>query len=441
MNRETIISCRAVSCLVKKTSASTACKLGLHARQILDSRGNPTIEVEASTPFGVSVGHAPAGASTGTNEAVERRDGGRAYGGKSVLKNVRMVNTNLKKAFGTLPTNPEEIDLKLVKINGEKNVLGGNTTTAVSIACSKSFALREGLPYHEWLAGLAPKVLPVPFFNIINGGMHAGNSLPFQEFMLAPIGASSFSQAVEFGASVYHELKGLLKEKYGFTAVNVGDEGGFAPPITDVRVPLELIMQASQNCGVAGKIGLGIDAAASTFHRSGVYNVQGRLTPSKLCSLYQDLVGSYPIISIEDPFAEDDLHGFSMLTSRIGSKVQVVGDDLLCTNEKLVGVAIDSDACNCMLLKVNQAGTVTRALDAAKAAWGAGWGVMVSHRSGETEDPYISELAVGLGCGQLKSGAPARSERTAKYNQLLRIEESLGGRAKFAGRCFHRPKT
>jgi enolase len=416
-------------------------KLELHARQILDSRGNPTIEVEAHTPNGVSVGQAPSGASTGTHEAVERRDGGKDYDGKAVTKNVQLVNTVLKNEFTRLPQDWRQVDLRLLELNGKANLLGGNTTTAVSIACAKAAALEAGKPFHTWLGGASPLVMPVPFFNIINGGMHAGNSLPFQEFMLCPIGATTFSQAVQYGSEIYHELKGVLKEKYGPTAVNVGDEGGFAPPITDVLTPLDLIVQAAENRGLESKIGLAVDAAASTFYKNGLYHVQKPLNHSQFCKLYADIISSYPVVSLEDPFAEDDLNGFSMLNSQIGSRVQVVGDDILCTNAKLVQMAVDANACNCMLLKVNQAGTLAGSLDAAKLAWENGWGVMVSHRSGETEDPFIAELVVGLGCGQIKSGAPARAERTAKYNQLLRIEESLGSKARYAGRNFHRPKA
>ncbi len=338
--------------------------------------------------------------------------------------------------FTTLPGDWKQVDRALARLNGENNLLGGNTTTAVSIACAQASALREGKAVHRWLRPAGPYVLPVPFFNVINGGEHAGNHLAFQEFMVAPTGAKSFAQALEFGSEIYLELKGLVKEKYGIFAVNVGDEGGFAPPETDVLAPLELIMQAAGNLGLGGKISLAIDSAANSFRRTGGYAVGKTLSTRKLCGLYEEIVGSYPIASLEDPFAEDDLAGFSLLTAEIGKETQGVGDDLLCTNASLVEGAAKARACNCLLLKVNQAGTLLAALDAARTAGRHGWAVMVSHRSGETESPFIAELAVGLGCGQIKSGAPARAERTAKYNQLLRIEETLGNQATYAGRRF-----
>ncbi len=420
--------------------------MDLHARQILDSRGNPTIEIEMKGKNGISIGHAPAGASTGANEAIEKRDGGKSYFGKSVMENVKLVNGELNQKVKQFNGNWQEYEAWIISEN-KNNRLGGNTTTALSIAGSKHYASEKNQPFHQWMHEMyCPNekyILPVPFFNIINGGKHAGNNLAIQEYMLVPTGAESFSQALEYGSEIYHTLKQILAKKYGPTSTNVGDEGGFALPEGDVFKPLELILMAAEQIGLKDKISLAIDAAATSFFADGKYMVSNKqLSTMELAEVYKKMTKDYPIISLEDPFEENDMVGFNHLTSQIGNKVQIVGDDILCTNEHLVQKALDAKACNALLLKVNQAGTVSQSLNASKLAHKNNWSVMVSHRSGETEDPFISELAVGINSRQIKSGAPARAERTAKYNQLLRIEERLAQSDntpfEYAGRNFRK---
>jgi enolase len=328
----------------------------------------------------------------------------------------------------------------LVDLDGthNKEKLGANAILAVSLANARLAAAESGTPLYKHIASLTGNktlALPVPAFNIINGGKHAGNKLDFQEYMLLPVGAKSFSEAMQIGTEVYHELKALLEKQFGKSAINVGDEGGFAPPITCIDEPLDLIADAVQNLGYGKKVAFGIDAAASTFHRNGNYFVEGeQLSAADLLEKYIEMVGAYPIESIEDPFHEDDFGHFAQLTRQIGKRAQIVGDDLLCTNPDRIRIALVQSSCTALLLKPNQIGTLSETLDAARLASDNDWNVMVSHRSGETNDCFIADLAVGLGNGQIKAGAPCRGERLAKYNRLLRIEEELGKKAVYAGR-------
>ncbi|NQV08827.1 phosphopyruvate hydratase, partial [Candidatus Woesearchaeota archaeon] len=322
-----------------------------------------------------------------------------------------------------------------------KSKLGANSILSVSMAVCKASTMHKSVTLYKRISELSKSKIriPVPCFNIINGGVHAGNKLEVQEFMIMPVGAKTFKQAMQIGSEVYWELKKIISKKYGKNSVNVGDEGGFAPPLKNSREALDLIMSALKKTGYLKKTSIGMDCAASEFYKKGKYKIDGKsLTREKLLDYYVQLVKKYPIISIEDPFAEDDFKGFSLITKKLGKKIQIVGDDLLVTNIKRIEKAVKEKACNSLLLKVNQIGTLTEALDAAKLAKKNKWSVMVSHRSGETEDSFIADLAVGIGAGQIKSGAPCRSERLAKYNQLLRIEEELGKRAKYAGKNFRK---
>uniref|UniRef100_A0AAV1U9I3 phosphopyruvate hydratase n=1 Tax=Peronospora matthiolae TaxID=2874970 RepID=A0AAV1U9I3_9STRA len=427
----------------------------IHAREIIDSRGNPTVEVELtlsdrSEIFRASV---PSGASTGIHEAVELRDGGKRYAGKGVQQAVTNVKQLLAPQLqGWDPSHQREIDHLMCELDGTENKskLGANAILGVSLAVAKAGAAVKAVPLYQHFADLIGNpslVLPVPSFNVINGGSHAGNKLAFQEFMLLPTGAESFSEAMAMGCEVYHHLKTVIKQKYGQDATNVGDEGGFAPNIQSNREGVELLMTAINRAGYDGKIGIGMDVASSEFlTKDGKYDLDFKsenstdlLTGEELGQLYTDLATEFPIVSIEDPFDQDDWTHYSAFTKAIGDKVQVVGDDLLCTNPKRIATALDKKACNALLLKVNQIGSVTESIDAVALAQKNGWGVMTSHRSGETEDSYIADLAVGLATGQIKTGAPCRSERLAKYNQLLRIEEALGSDAKYAGKHFRNP--
>ena len=412
------------------------------AREILDSRGTPTVEVIAKTAKHCVRASVPSGASTGVHEAHELRDGGKRYNGKGVQKAVRNVTLIGKKLTGKDPAKQEEIDQIMVNLDGtaNKSKLGANAILAVSLACARLGAKEKGIPLYQHIANVFENnklLLPVPAFNIINGGKHAGNKLDFQEYMLLPVGAKSFSEAYQIGTEVYHELKSILEKQYGKTAVNVGDEGGFAPPLTCIDEPLDKIADAVQNLGYWKKVAFGIDAAASTFHRNQKYHLEGKaLTGYELLEKYVELVGAYPLKSIEDPFHEDDFENFAKLTRQLDRRCQIVGDDLLCTNPDRIRTALVQGSCSALLLKVNQIGTLSEAFDSAKLAIDQKWKVMVSHRSGETTDDFIADLAVGLGTGQIKAGAPCRGERLAKYNQLLRIEEQLGKKAKYAGRVL-----
>ena len=425
-------------------------------REVIDSRGNPTVEVDIKTTAGLFRASVPSGASTGIHEAVELRDGGNRYKGKGVLKAVKAVNEVLGPALiGKDASQQTAIDDLLIKLDGtpNKGKLGANAILGVSLAVSKAGAAAKGVPLYQHYADLAGNkdlVLPVPSFNVINGGSHAGNRLAFQEFMILPVGAKSFTEAMIMGCEVYAILKSVIKAKYGQDACNVGDEGGFAPSIQSNYEGVELLMEAIKRSGYEKEVKIGMDVAASEFlTKDGTYDLDFK-TPNNdgkmkyagpaLADVYKDLAKKYPIVSIEDPFDQDDWENYTAFTAAIGKDVQVVGDDLLVTNVKRIEEASAKKACNALLLKVNQIGSVTESINAVKLAKKNGWGVMTSHRSGETEDNYIADLAVGLCTGQIKTGAPCRSERLAKYNQLLRIEEELGSKAVYAGATFRKPK-
>ncbi|KAI8977124.1 enolase [Mycotypha africana] len=425
------------------------------ARQIFDSRGNPTVEVEVTTPKGVFRAAVPSGASTGIHEAVELRDGDKnAYMGKGVLKAVANVNDIIgpKLIAEKIPvTEQKKIDDFLINLDGtaNKGKLGANAILGVSLAVAKAAAADKGVPLYVHFADLAgskkPFVLPVPAFNVINGGSHAGNKLAMQEFMILPTGAKSFREAMKIGSEVYHNLAKVIKGKYGLDATNVGDEGGFAPNIQNNEEGLELLVQAIENAGYTGKVKIGMDCAASEFYKEGKYDLDFKnpnsdkskwIDGKELTALYKRFAEKYPVVSIEDAFDQDDWENWTHLKQT--SEFQLVGDDLLVTNPKRIVTAIEKDACNALLLKVNQIGTVSESIQAALDSQKAGWGVMVSHRSGETEDTTIADLVVGLRTGQIKTGAPCRSERLAKYNQLLRIEEELGDNCIYAGENFRK---
>ena len=412
------------------------------AREVLDSRGNPTLEVDVVTEGG-ALGRAsvPAGASRGMHEAVEIRDGGRRFHGLGVLKAVRNVNEIIAKEIRGMDVRDQRgIDYRLIEIDGTSNKsrLGANAILGVSLAVAKAASAAYGLPLFKYLGGIKARVLPVPLMNIINGGKHAGNELSIQEFMIIPTGAKSFKEALTIGCEVYYELKRFLKGKYGLNAVNVGDEGGFAPPMKETREALEALISAIEEAGyVAGKdVALGLDSAASNFYAGdkGKYFIDGKeLRPEELKDYYLELISAYPIKSIEDPFYEEDFESFASFTRDVKGKVQVVGDDIFVTNVERLRRGIELGAANALLLKVNQIGTLTEAFEAAELAFNSGYKVVVSHRSGETEDNYIADIAVALNTGQIKTGAPARGERTSKYNQLIRIEEELGDYAIYPG--------
>ncbi|KAA6378089.1 MAG: Enolase [Streblomastix strix] len=418
----------------------------IHAREILDSRALPTVECDLYTEKGLFRAAVPSGASTGIYEALELRDGGKRFNGKSVQTAVRNVNDKIApKLLGKSVLDQRGIDKIMIDLDGtdKKKNLGANAILAVSMAVARAAAAEKGLPLYRYLAQLAGNKelrLPVPCLNVINGGKHAGNTLPIQEFMIAPAGASTFEEAIRMGAEIYNILKGIIKAKFGIDATNVGDEGGFAPPVLDIFEPLEILVEAIEKAGYTGKVRICLDSAASEFHddKDNTYNLGFKAkTPEKITGeefqhKYLQMAEKYPIASFEDPFDQDDFASYGKLTEALKAKgVQVVGDDLLVTNVERIKMALEKKACNSLLLKVNQIGTVTEAIDAALLALKNGWSVMVSHRSGETEDTFIADLAVGIGCGQLKTGAPCRGERTAKYNQLLRIEEELGKEAKY----------
>jgi len=421
------------------------------AREILDSRGNPTVEVEVTTEDGMFRASVPSGASTGAYEAVELRDGGDRYLGKGVLKAVSNVNDILGPAVkGMDVTDQQSIDDAMITLDGTPNKanMGANAILGVSLAVSKAGAAAKKVPLYKHFADLAGNdlsefTMPVPCFNVINGGSHAGNKLAFQEYFVIPTGAKSFAEAMQIGCEVYHTLGKIIKAKFGGDATLIGDEGGFAPPC-DNREGCELIMEAISKAGYDGKCTIGLDVAASEFKvkdEDGYdldFKYDGNvISGEELGNLYQSLAADFPIVTIEDPFDEDDWTNWSKFTEKNAEKFQVVGDDLTVTNIEKIERAIDENSCTCLLLKVNQIGSVSESIAAVKKAKQAGWGVMTSHRSGETEDTYIADLAVGLCTGQIKTGAPCRSERLAKYNQLLRIEEELGAEnTVFAGKEF-----
>ncbi len=402
----------------------------IKAREILDSRGNPTVKAEVQTGISVGTAAVPSGASTGSREAIELRDGDEdRYRGKGVLTAVDNINSRIApEIMGMDIRDQTDIDGCMLELDGtdNKSELGANAILAVSLAASRAAANALDLPLYRYLGRLNDVLLPVPFFNVINGGEHAGNELDIQEHMIAPVGASNFKEALRMGVEVYHTLGSLLKEKYGPVATNVGDEGGFAPPLKDPVEPFDLIIDAIEIAGYSGDIKIAVDTAASEFYKEDNYIFGGKtLQSSEMVDFYEKLTEEYPIISLEDPLAEDDWPGFKEITQRLGKKVQVVGDDIFVSDPGIIGKGISEGVCNAVLLKVNQIGTLTEALDAASLAMNNGYSIMVSHRSGETSDHYIADLSVALSCGRIKSGAPARGERTAKYNRLLEIEDEL----------------
>ncbi len=407
----------------------------IFARTVLDSRGVPTVETEVLTEDGLFSAVVPSGTSAGKYEALELRDGGKEFFGKGVKKAVSNVNEKIApKLVGKNPADQESIDGLLVGLDGtdNKSALGANAILSVSMACCRAGAAAQKIFLFEHvqkISGAKKPVLPVPQMVLVSGGAHADKSTDLQEFMIMPVGAKSFGEALRFGAEVYHELESMLKKRGMHT--NVGKEGSFAPSVSSNRQALELLVEAIGNAGYsAGKdISIAIDAAASEFFQNGNYVLKSenkKFSGIELVDYYSGLVSSYPIVSLEDGFAEDDFDSFALFTKKLGSKIQVVGDDLLVTNVSRIRKAIEQKACNALLLKPNQIGTVTESIKAFKLAQKSGWNTIVSHRSGDSEDTFIADLAVGLGCGQIKTGAPARSERTAKYNQLLRIEEKVG---------------
>ena len=411
----------------------------VNAREILDSRGNPTIEVEVVLED-KSIGRAavPSGASTGAFEAAELRDGGSRYLGKGVTSAVKNVIEKITPVvIGMSATDQRAIDQKMISLDGTKNksVLGANAILGVSLATARAASVSANQSLFAYLGGSKAKTLPVPMMNILNGGAHADTNVDIQEFMIAPIGADSFKESLRWGAEIYHSLKSVLKKKG--LATSIGDEGGFAPNLDSNRAALDLILVAIEGAGfkVGSQIALAMDVAATEFFSEGKYEFEGKsLTSEQMITYYSDLVSNYPLVSIEDPLDEDDWSGWAKLTAELGEKIQIVGDDLFVTNPERLAKGIESKTANALLVKVNQIGTLTETIDAVNMAHENNYKSMMSHRSGETEDTTIADLAVALNCGQIKTGAPARSERVAKYNQLLRIEEELAADAVYAGR-------
>jgi len=410
----------------------------IHARQILDSRGNPTVEVEIVLDDGThSRAAVPSGASTGAFEAVELRDGDSEYGGKGVQRAVRAVVDEIQpELLGEEADEQRLIDFAMIDLDGtpDKSRLGANAILGVSLAAAKAAAESAQLPLFRYLGGPHAHVLPVPMMNILNGGAHADTNVDIQEFMIAPVGASTFSDALRWGAETYHALKSVLKQ-HGLNT-GVGDEGGFAPDLEHNQAALDLLMEAIGKTGLtAGRdIALAIDAAATEFHSAQGYRIEGGVkSAAEMTGVYAGWLDTYPIVSLEDPLAEDDWAGWQELTASLGDRVQIVGDDLFVTNPERLRRGIAAKAANALLVKVNQIGTLTETFNAVDLAYRSGFSCMMSHRSGETEDTTIADLAVAVNCGQLKTGAPARGERVAKYNQLLRIEERLDDAAAYAG--------
>jgi enolase len=408
------------------------------AREILDSRGNPTVEVEVVLEDGTAARAAvPSGASTGAFEAVELRDGGDRYLGKGVLKAVNFVMDEIAPAIEGLDAQDQrEIDTAMLEVDGTPNKgrIGANAILGVSLAVARAAAESADLSFFRYIGGPTASTLPVPMMNILNGGAHADTNVDIQEFMIAPIGADSFSEALRAGAEIYHNLKSVLKKRS--LATSIGDEGGFAPNLESNRAALDLIIEAIEKAGYkpGSEIALALDVAATEFFADGGYNFEGKKkNSSEMIAYYRELLAAYPLVSIEDPLAEDDWEGWRAMTAELGERVQLVGDDLFVTNPTRLARGIESKTANALLVKVNQIGTLTETLDAVSMAHRAGYATMMSHRSGETEDTTIADLAVGCESGQIKTGAPARSERVAKYNQLLRIESELGENAQYAG--------
>jgi len=418
----------------------------IFAREVLDSRGNPTVQVDCYLDDGLAFGRAsvPSGASTGTFEALELRDGDKRYGGKGVEKAVSNVNGVIaKKLVGFDALNQALIDSTLIELDGTENKskLGANAILGVSMAVARAAADYLELPLYRYIGGITARTLPVPMMNVINGGVHADNPLDIQEFMIVPCGAPSFREALRYGAETFHALKKLLREKGYSTAV--GDEGGFAPPMKSTKEALDFMIKAIESAGYSpGKdIYLALDAAASEFHRDGAYIIEGNtLSSAELVSFYEELVENYPIISIEDGLAEEDWEGWKILYERLGQKVQLVGDDIFVTNVKRIKRGIEEKTANSVLIKLNQIGTVTETIEAVELAHKNGLTTVISHRSGETEDTFIADLAVGVGSGLIKTGSLSRSERIAKYNRLLVIEEELAGSSRFPGKDAFNPR-
>ncbi|MBS1266596.1 MAG: Enolase [Candidatus Woesearchaeota archaeon] len=408
----------------------------IKARQVLDSRGNPTVEVDVFTRTWRGRAKVPSGASTGVHEALELRDGGDAFGGKGVSKAVRNINRKIApKLKGRDVRRQKSIDKLLIELDASSNKsnLGANAILGVSLACSKAGAHASHKRYYKYLARKCKNkrlVLPVPFMNVINGGEHADNDLCIQEFMIVPL-MKTYGRSLQAAVETFHILKSIIHKKYGKGATNVGDEGGFAPNLNKVRDALDLLVEAIKEAGYEDKIKIAMDAAASYFYKEGKYLYdKKKITKNRLIKEYEKLMKRYPIISIEDPFQEEDFEAFAeLLKVAKKQKVMIVGDDLTVSNVNRISIAVKNKSCNCLLLKVNQVGTLTEAIDAARLAKKNRWKVMVSHRSGETSDDFIADFAVGLGCGMIKAGAPDRGERTSKYNELIRIEEKLGKRA------------
>ncbi len=413
----------------------------VHARQVLDSRGNPTVEVDLRLASGASGRAAvPSGASTGTREALELRDGTGPFKGKAVTRAVGNVNGEIAAAVaGRDAADQRGLDEAMIALDGTegKSRLGANAILGVSLAAARAAAADAGQPLWSYLSDGEGHVLPVPTMNVLNGGAHADNPVDFQEFMVAPVGAESFAQALQMGAEVYHELKSTLKQRG--LATGVGDEGGFAPALDSNEAPLELLVAAIDAAGYTPgeQVAICLDPAASEFFKDGRYELAGEgrsLSSQEMVDYWAEVCGRYPVLSLEDGMAEQDWDGWKALTDRLGENVQLVGDDIFVTNPAILREGIERGIANSILIKLNQIGTLTETLDTIRIARDAGYRCVISHRSGETEDSFIADLAVATGVGQIKTGAPARSERVAKYNQLLRIEEELGGRATYAGR-------
>ncbi len=415
--------------------------IDVRGRQIVDSRGNPTIEVDVVTRGGFGRAAAPAGASKGKYEALELRDGRREFHGRGVGKAVWNVNNIIAPALRGMDSRRQrDIDYKMIELDGTRNKsrLGANAIIATSLAVAKAAASTYGMWLYEYLGGLNAKVMPVPLMNFINGGVHAGNKLDIQEFMILPLNADTFCDALRIAIEVYHELKQYLKEKYGLQAINIGDEGGFAPPMTNTREALNALIGAIKRAGYGpgSDVALALDVAASQLYsyKTKTYSIDGKsFTAEELMDYFMELINEYPIVSIEDPFMEDDFQSFAKLLGKVKGKILIVGDDLFVTNIDRLRKGIEYRSCNAILVKVNQIGTLTEAIEVINEAHDVGYRAIISHRSGETEDTTIAHLAVAFNTGLIKTGAPARGERTAKYNELLRIEERLGSEAKYPG--------
>ena len=420
----------------------------IKAREVLDSRGNPTVEVDLKTKEGIFRAMVPSGASAGIHEALELRDNNKRYLGRGVLKAVNNVNKIIApKINGIDCTKQEEIDRIMIELDGtdNKNKLGANAILPVSMAAAKAGASSLSMPLYEYIGKLfhaAPKILPVPMCNVINGGKHAGQENSIQEHMIMPVGAKNFSEGIRMVSETYSHLSKLLKNKFGAGSTLIGDEGGFAPSqLKTVHERLDLVTEAAKQAGYEKDIVFTLDPASSEFFKNGAYKVEGKeMNGMEMVDFYSSLVSAYPIVSIEDGLAEDDWGAWQEMTKKLGKKIQIVGDDLFVTNTKRIQKGIELNAANSVLIKANQIGTITETLDAIKMAFDNKWTAVVSHRSGETEDSFIADLVVGVNAGQIKTGAPARSDRNAKYNQLLRIEEEIGSRAKYLGRKFRYSK-